>query len=184
MKTDNLSAGSWALIQFDGFKFHFCPSELAGDLIADIEARGGPALKLEGVDHGVIDLPGIVLANRSWEDIQIGGFTLGFPSQDFEHFMAELEYSPVRKFTSGREYHKIHGWLHCVVLTPEQRKAVLKVMAEMLPEACKRAEEENRLFLEAMDRVNKDKLRAASWREAKLRGEALRFTIPPKGEKN
>jgi hypothetical protein len=184
METTNLPSGSWALVQFEGFKAHFCPSELVADLIADIEVRGGPATEVTLAVKGGADLPGIVLANRSWEDIPIGGFKLGFPSQDFEHFMAELERSPVRRFASGREYHKIHGWLHCVVLTPEQRADVLRTMGEMLPEVRERADEENRLFLKAMERVNEGKLRAVSWREAALRGEAMRVTVPPKGEKN
>jgi hypothetical protein len=184
MKTDNLAPGSWAFVLFGGYKAHFCPSNLVGDLVADIEGRGGETIEVKQVDQGGADLPGIVLAHRSWEDIDLGGFKLGFPTQDFEHFVAELERSSIRKFSSGKEYHKIHGWMHCVILTPEQRTTVLKAMAEMLPDVRKRAEEEDRLFLEAMERVNKDKPRAFSWREAQIRGEAMRVTIPPKGEKN
>jgi hypothetical protein len=83
--------------------------------------------------------------------------------------------SPVRRFASGREYHKIHGWLHCVVLTPEQRGTVLKTMGEMLPVARERAEEANKEFLKVMDRANEGRLRVVSWREFALRG-----TVPPK----
>lgn len=175
MRADNLRPGSWACILFGGFKAHFCPSDMAGDLIADIAVRGGEAMEVRETAEGWIDLPGIVLAKRSWEDIMVGGFKLGFPSQDFEHFMAVLGTAPERRFASGREYHKIHGWLQCVVLAPEQRAAVLKAMARILPEARLRAEEENRSFLEAMDRVNEGRVRAVSWREAALRG-----TMPPK----
>jgi hypothetical protein len=175
MKIDNLAVGSWALVLFEGYKTHFCPSELVGDLIADIGARGGNAYELQETDTGGADLPGIVAADRHWEDILVDGFKLGFPSQDFEYFMAELGSSPVRKFANGREYHKIHGWLHCIVLTPEQQAFVLKAMVEMLPEVRQRAEEENKRFLEAIDRANKDRLRVVSWRE-----QALRGTVPPK----
>jgi len=175
MKIDNLAVGSWALILFKGYKTHFCPSELVGDLIADIGARGGNAYEVRETDNGGADLPGIVAADRRWEDILIGGFKLGFPSQDFEYFMEELELSPVRKFASGREYHKVHGWIHCVVLTPEQRAFVLKTMAEMLPAVHQRVEEENRRFLEAIDKANEGKLRVMSWR-----AQALRGTVPPK----
>jgi hypothetical protein len=169
MKIKDLPAESWACIMFDGFKAHFCPSSLAGDLIADIGVRGGQTMEVREATEGWADLPGIVLANRSWEDVMVGEFKLGFPSQDFAYFMAELEASPVRRFVSGREYHKIHGWLHCIVLTPEQRAAALETMATMLPEARGRAEEENRRFLAKMDLVNEDKLRAVSWREVALR---------------
>jgi len=175
MKIDNLAAGSWAVVVFGGYKAHFCPSELVGDLIADIESRGGETMEVKETDKGGADLPGIVAVNRPWEDIAIGGFKLGFPSQDFEHFMGELESSPVRRFASGREYHKIHGWLHCVVLTPEQRGTVLKTMGEMLPVARERAEEANKEFLKVMDRANEGRLRVVSWREFALRG-----TVPPK----
>lgn len=175
MEIHNLAVGSWALVLFEGYKTHFCPSDLTGDLIADIGTRGGNVYELKETDEGGADLPGIVAVNRHWENILIDGFKLGFPSQDFEHFMAELESSPVRKFASGREYHKIHGWLHCIVLTPEQRIFVLKAMVEMLPMVRQRAEEENKRFLEAIDRANKDRLRVASWRERALRG-----TVPPK----
>jgi hypothetical protein len=175
MRIDNLESGAWALIMFDTFKAHFCPGELAADLIADIVGRSGNVVSMERASEGGIDLPGIVLANRRWEDIPLDGFNLGFPAQDFEHFMAELEAAPERRFANGRGYHKIHGWLHCVVLTPGQRETVLGAMAAILPEVRIRAEEENRKFLEAMGRVNADKVRAVSWREAAMRG-----TVPLK----
>jgi len=184
MKIDKLKPGSWAVVLFAGYKTHFCPSELAGDLIADIEARGGETVEMKETKEGRADLPGIVSTNRVWEDIEIGEFKLGFPSLDFEYFMEELGRTPLRKFGSGKEYYKIHGWLHCVVLTPEQRIAVLAKMAEMLPDVRKHAEKEDKEFLEAMEQINKGKLRVVSCREAELRGEAMRVTIPPKGEKN
>jgi len=129
MKIEKLEPGSWACVMFDGFKAHFCPEELVADLIADIEGRGGTVMLVEESKEGGADLPGIILANRKWVDIPLGEFKLCFPAQDFEHFMAELEGSPVRRFSNGREYHKIHGGYHCVVMTPAQRAVTLEVMS-------------------------------------------------------
>jgi hypothetical protein len=175
MKIDQLAPNSWAAILFEGYKTHFCSSELVGDLVADIESRGGVTDKVKEVVTSGADLPGIVLVNSPWEEIALNNFKLCFPTQDFEHFMMELESSPLRKFSSGREYHKIHGWIHCIVFTPEQRVAVLKTMEEMLPEVRAKREEVDKEFLRAMEKVNEDKLCAMSWREF-----ALRATVPPK----
>ncbi len=171
MRTDDLKPGSWACVTFDGFKTHFVPSELAGDLVADIEGRGGRTMEVMETDHGGADLPGMVSAGRPWEDIQLGGFKLGFPSTDLEHFLGELTRSPVRRFASGREYHKIHGWLHCVVLTPEQRVAAMEAMEAILPEVRRRAEEEDKKLERALERINADKVRVVRPRPMPGKGE-------------
>lgn len=147
--------GPWARLTFEGYKQHYCPAELAADLLADIEARGGRNMEIEGTAEGAIDLPGMILADRPWEDLMIGPFKLGIPSQDFEIFAAELERSPVRRFASGKEYHKIHGWMTCVVVTPEQRERMLRDMEAMLPEARRHQEEADERLTNALDRMRK-----------------------------
>ena len=172
MEVDNLGSSSWVCVLFTGFKAHFCPRDLVGGLIADIESRDGETNKVEEVSEGAIDLPGIVMADRPWEVLEVCGLRLSIPSQDFEHFMAKLETAPERRFANGAKYHKIHGWLQCVVFTPEQRETALRAMNKMLPEARKRCDDADKEFLKRMDKVNEGRLRAVSWRECALRGNA------------
>ena len=133
MNAENLAEGSWALVMFSGgWKFHYCPSEIVSDLVADIIARGGEEKEIKVVVEGRIDLPGMIMTDRPWESIKIGSFNLNIPSQDFSKFMIELASAPVRKFASGKEYYKIHSWRECVVFSPEQREMVLDVAEKMI----------------------------------------------------
>jgi len=155
MEIESLN-GPWVQLRFEGavpFKTHYCPSDMMTDLVADLVARGGELTRTEDTDKGCVDLPGIVLADRPWEDLMIGEFKLGIPSQDFEYFAVELERSPVRRFASGKEYHKIHGWLVCVIMTPKQREQALRDMVVMLPEARKHQQEADARLEKSLDRM-------------------------------
>lgn len=162
---DNGKMEAWVCVgMMGGYKAHFCPSGLAGGLIADLAARGAEGEpETKGVLQGLIDLPGMIMTDRPLEEIEIDGFTLKIPSQDFAYFVDELaNKAPLRKFADGREYHKIHGWMVCVVMTPAQRDAVLARMAELLPEARKRSDEADEEFSRRLAEINKDKVRGSS----------------------
>lgn len=148
----------WSFLLFEYYKPHFCSNELVTDLITDIGSRDGPLIEVKSVNKGGADRPGMVLANRPWETIVLGEFKLEFPSQDFEYFMEELRSSSVREFISGKKYYKIHGWRHCIVVTPEQRETILQTMNEMLPGVHTRCDEAEEKLIEAIERLDKNKV--------------------------
>lgn len=146
---------SWSRVLFKGFKAHYCPDDLVEELVEDIENRGGSLDEIANVSDGGIDLPGMILVDRPWEDIQIDGFKLGIPSQDLGDFLSELERTPLRKFPNGKQYYKIHGWLVCVVFTPDQRNEVLRIMKDILPQSVKRADDATERMIEGLKRMEK-----------------------------
>ena len=161
------------------FKAHYCPDSLVGGLVADAELRGGSTDKVEETTVGGMDLPGICMADRPIESMMIGEFEFSVPSQDFESILAELQRVGVRKFSDGQEYYKIHGHFHCLVLTVNQRDALLVSMSDMLPGVRERADEANEEFSRRMADVNKGKLRAISHRDENAPG-LVRVPEPPK----
>ena len=116
IEVEELDDAAWVRVMSGGYKTHFCPSGMTAALIADLTARGAEgAAQADGVLQGMIDLPGMIMVDRPLEEIEIDGFKLIIPSQDFTYFVDELaNKSPVRKFADGQEYHKIHGWMICV----------------------------------------------------------------------
>lgn len=136
-----------------GFKAHYCPAALVGGLVADLEARDAGVKGVENAVSGSIDLPGMAMADRPWEKVMIGEFVLSVPSQDFAIILERLRDAPIRRFADGSEYHKVHGWLHCLVVSPEQRDELISAMEEKAPEAEKRADEAAAEFGKRMENV-------------------------------
>ena len=183
MNAENLAEGSWALVMFSGgWKFHYCPSEIVSDLVADIIARGGEEKEIKVVVEGRIDLPGMIMTDRPWESIKIGSFNLNIPSQDFSEFMIELASAPVRKFASGKEYYKIHSWRECVVFSPEQREMVLDVAEKMIDNVNKRADKADEEFSNCLANINKNGLKVISARDKK--SPYVKRVAEPKKENN
>lgn len=167
--TEDLQEHTWAFVLFGGgYKAHLCPRELVGDLIADIELRGGETGETRGTSQGLIDLSGMIMKNRPLEEIDLGGFKLIIPSQDFAHFLAKLEQVTIRKFAGGKEYFKIRGWMVCVVFTPAQRLDALRIMETLLPDATRRCEEADTEFERRLGEINKDKVRVVSPKMSKI----------------
>lgn len=153
MKTE-LDDELWAIAKFsDGFKCHYCPRWLIGGLVADITGRGGEFISAEPVTSGFIDLPGMVMADRPIESIRIDTFTLEIPSQDFDHFFDRLSKSPVRRFSDGSRYYKLHSWMMCVVLSTEQGALLVREMRLMAADVRKRADSADTEFARRMKNV-------------------------------
>ncbi len=187
MKTENLQEELWAFVFVPGYKGHYCPRALAASLNADLEARrqrdhadadGDPDMK--SVIEGGIDLPGMIMVDRPIEKIKIDTFTLSIPSQDFAEFTRELAFVHKRVFADGKEYYKIHGWLQCVVFTPEQRDLVLNAMREMLPAVKERAEKADREFSRRMDEINRGGVQVLSHRDKYSKNAPKRVPVPKK----
>lgn len=190
MKTDDLTDYLWAFVWVTGYKPHFCPKKLANGLLADLSGRehdtpgDGLIFKVEGTDSGGIDLPGMCMVDRPYEEIKIDTFKLSIPSQDFTHFVRALFEAPERMFADGEKYYKIHGWMHCIVFTPEQRDMVLKAMEEMLPEAARKAEEADREFSRRMEEINRDGVKVISHRDKYSKDAPKKVTMNQEKIKN
>lgn len=169
---ENLSDSSWVRVMVPGFKLHFCPAEMADDLVTDLIERvadhsvSRSDVQVEGAVGGLIDLPGMIMMDRPIEKFDIDGFTLEIPSQDFWFIVGELERgAPLRTFASGHKYHKIHGWMVCVVMTPEQRTDLLARMEKETPDIQERAAKADEEFSLRLKQINKDTVRIVSWRD-------------------
>lgn len=191
MKTENLQEELWAFAWVGGYKPHFVPRRLTAALVSDLEERaraknydtnyeGGS--KVEPRADGCIDLPGMCMVDRPYEEIKIDTFKLSIPSQDFSVFVAELAHAPLRKFADGQEYYKIHGWRVCVVFTPQQRDMVLQAMEEMLPAAKERCDAADKEFSRRMREINKDGPRVISHRDKE--SPHVKRVSAPKKENN
>ena len=74
----------------------------------------------------------------------IGEFKFSVPTQDFEIFLDKLRHAPLRKFSDGQEYFKIHGFYHCLVLMPDQKDRLLGLMNSMAAEVSRKADRADR----------------------------------------
>lgn len=187
MDVVDLSGSLWGFMLSSGWKGHFCPTSLMAELIEDSNRRGHELGILEQASKGFIDMPGMIMTDRSHETIRIDTFDLTIPTQDYEYFYMELKKGPKRKFPSGQEYYKIHGWLVCVVFTPEQRDMILAAMKERLENGVKeRAKAEDEEFTRRIQSINSDGVKIISPRDRdSLKDHVKKVLVsPPNNEKN
>lgn len=184
MKTENMQGNLWSFVfSFPfGYKNHYCPKKLVPGLLADLTARIGHdvEIEVEDRDDGMIDLPGMLWVDRPYEKIKIDTFTLEIPSQDFSVFVRKLVEAPRRRFLDGQEYYKIHGYMCCVMFTPEQRDLVLQEMERLIPEAEKRCEEADRAFSDNIAEINKDGVKVISQKDKYSKYAPKFIKAPPK----
>lgn len=132
---DNKSGSQdWTFLLLEGFKGHVVPTKLLPQLMTDLRSRA-PAKEFNEipvnqrfVDEWGIDLPGMMMADRGYEHIPVTGLDLEVPYNDMRILMGLLERAEPRKFADGTTYYKWHGWMHCIVLTQEQRDVALAHM--------------------------------------------------------
>jgi hypothetical protein len=129
------------------------------------EEGAGEVVDVSGTDTGWCDRPGMIMVDRPIEKIKIDTFHLDIPSQDFQYFVRKLIDAPERTTPDGQKYYKIHGWLHCVVFTPDQRDIVLQTMAEMWPEVEAKADKADKEFSRRMREINKNGVKVISHRD-------------------
>ena len=145
---------SWYHIWCDGAKNHFVHSSLLEGLRQDLNLRFNNGIYKEDLTERVwYDLPGMILAGRSYEKLQLDGVEFEVASQNFRLLYERLCLMKEREFSDGKKYYKVHGWLHCLVLTPEQRDVLLKYMEEELPRVQKTADTENDEFVSSIKKA-------------------------------
>jgi hypothetical protein len=189
MKTEaDLTDFLWAFVWVTGYKAHFVPKQLVMGIVQDLTSReheeegAGEVFEIKGVDAGFVDRPGMIMVDRPVEKIKIDTFHLDIPSQDFQYFGKKLLKAELRQLPDGQKYYKIHGWLHCVVFTPDQRDLVLKTMAEMYPEVESKAEKADKEFSRRMREINKNGVKVVSHRDKE--SPHVKRVRKPKGKPN
>lgn len=152
----------WQFVMVTSFKGHIVPEHMTSLLVSDllnreVEEGTGPICidDLKDIDNAGMDLPGMVSMDRTWETIDVDGLKFEIPSQDFSHFYHRFKTAPLRSFSDGTPYHKVHSWINCIVVSPEQLVHILRKMEEMLPAANWRGEIDDRNIDEAKRALEK-----------------------------
>jgi hypothetical protein len=154
-KTFDLSGSEWTEVSMDGWKPHVLPVTMVSDLIEDGIGRLHGFSSAEPAIGCFLDRPGMVMVDRSYQDLSCDGLTLTIPTQDFDYFYTKLAESPTRWFASKTPYHKVHAWLRCLVVSPEQKNALLALMAARMPEVRVKATEEELEFERRMKQIKR-----------------------------
>lgn len=155
MKNRDLKNSSWVFLHVEGFKIHICPRQLFDEVYDDLITRGGGEVySVQGTEEMGWDPGGMIMQDRTYQEVKIDSGRLWVASQDFSAFVARLERMPLRTFSNGKKYYKIHGWLHCLVFTPEQRDLVLAWAKKLLPDVEKIAEQEDKEFEKRIVKIN------------------------------
>lgn len=130
---------SWVGMNVPGAKYHFVPPDLADMVEADLRRR--IQVKDEELewyrpfrrtdrDEASTDLPGWVHMDRTWWSCLLpGALKISFPDSQTEFFAERVSDASLRFGPAGEEYYKIHGWLQCIILTPNQRDYLLQKMS-------------------------------------------------------
>jgi hypothetical protein len=134
------------LIFWDGnVKPHAVADGLVEDIRVDIERRyTAPVLNVVDKDgqEMCMDRGGSMMVDAQWVDVPVEGSVFRVPVRDVQEFYIALLQARHRLTPSGQPYYKLHGWIHCIVFTPEQREAVLAAWADGMKEYVAFAEAE------------------------------------------
>lgn len=126
-------------------KTHVVPASLQRHLVADLISRGmSEPSERKDVRSTGWDNPGMIHADRPWEDFQLPGLTFSIPCEDVVDALERLKGLKMRTFIAtsrGLEHHyfKLHSWGHCVVMKPEHHIMLETQMAARLPKAIETA---------------------------------------------
>lgn len=138
-------------------KGHFCSEDLVQTISDEMYSRGlHQVTQILDRESALVDLPGMVLADRSYEQFDVGSFSLTIPSTDVDAFYSELTQARLRTINDV-EFYKIHGWVHCVILTPEQRKSVLEQMENRIASINERSMTDKVRFEKAISQINAER---------------------------
>ncbi len=131
----------WRYILYAEVVAHCCPDFLVEPMLEDLRVRtrltpmqppyppaDAPCARLH------LDMPGMVMTTRPWEDFDFEGLALSIPSEDVGAFLCELENAPARSWG-----YKLHGFHKCLCLSPAQRDDLLELLRARYVEADTRA---------------------------------------------
>lgn len=151
----------WKLALFEkGVKAHFIPSELFKDICDELYTRFTvKPFETYDKDQAWYDIGGMAMMDAKHLEWNTPGdlkFTL--MADHFEYAYDELKNAEVRE-VNGKKYYKLHGWLHCIILTPAQRDFLLEDWEKNLQEYSQAAMMSNLEFERRMAEINKNGLK-------------------------
>jgi hypothetical protein len=162
----------WESIFIPGIKLHVSLSKFIDPIKDDLHYQYGGDFSecdIEEVDSILIDYPGMIMMDRTLETIKLDTLKIKIPSTDFGSILFDLKSSPARYFTNDEVYYKLKGYTVCLVLTKDQRDALMKSMEEALPDVRVRAEKDIAEFEKRLSGINKGKEKIVSDRLKKGR---------------
>jgi len=129
-------------------KLHIVPDELVDCIVADLKERGSPFFRQNVTPVVGLDYPGIVHMEDVWYDFQLDGIIAQFSARSFEGMLQQLRELKQRTAPDGKAYFKMHGFLNCLVLAPDDLMCLRSLMVPKLQEALAQAELEAQRFNE------------------------------------
>jgi hypothetical protein len=142
---------TWWRVIYENGKTHFIPEPLKVGVLANLVSRGlrvrqrddVPAgfSPLDKTTEGWVDFGGGAFKDETWYTFDISGLQMKFRARDLDEYYEVLGKLGVRKELS-EDYYKLHGFLSCLCLLPDQRGQLLHDIAAKLPEARAVAEAE------------------------------------------
>jgi hypothetical protein len=131
-------ATKWKWIGFEDAKHHMVCASLAPAIKADLKARGHLPTKEQDAKTFGIDMPGMILVGRPFDEFKVCGLKVSIPCEDMATFILAVEKLEPR--TQGtKTYYKLHGFLRCWVLTPHQKSVLLAQLKSRVLKAEDRA---------------------------------------------
>jgi len=119
------------------------PDTIRDAYMKQIGAEGEPT---EPTDEAFVDLPGMIMADRTHQELEFDGLMLTFPTTDFKYLLNELKEGLEEILVGGVPCVKLRGWLTGLVITPDQRKRLVAQMEEILPAVVVAARREDEEF--------------------------------------
>lgn len=122
----------WLATTINDRRIHYSPKHLAYGLLEEIGTENICEIDIKTINEGLIDLPGTVQIDRSYQEIKIDTFRLVIPSEDFEHIYDSFASSPLQNFRKGEEFHRMDGHVSSIMVTPQQHQVLCEAMEQML----------------------------------------------------
>jgi hypothetical protein len=132
----------WLCVQFtEHIKPHYVRRAQLPQLQRDLNRRYGATLtKQQVVTTGMIDLPGMICADRQFVTVPLDAhFSLEIPVTNVGAFRRELPELPRRTFADDTHYYKLHGYTRAVLLTPAHLATLQETLTALTPGAARQA---------------------------------------------
>ena len=116
-------------------KSHAVPSALVNVVVSDLLSRGHRLKSRRPLDSVHMDWGGSVLLTEPVIALHASGLSVEFQVSDTRKMLYETQRAPSRMAGGGKNYYKVHGAFRCLVLTEEDRNALLATLKTIEPGA-------------------------------------------------
>jgi hypothetical protein len=126
---------------------HLVSTDRIEQTVQDLVDRGVPAEAVEVLEVDApwtFDMPGMIWNGRTMLDFKVDTLELKIPAHDLGRFITNIRKLPLRTFADGTDYYKLHAFSRCLVLSPDQRAGLQRLMEEAYPDAEAAADEDIR----------------------------------------